>query len=215
MGHGLSRDAAVGVTCPLWYESKLNPGSQGSQSSERGGILNAMGAFGVASWNGTRQADLLAFSQKKNLPVDSLETQLWFVLNEAANKYPKTWAAITGAGTYEEIIPVFVADYENPADHAKEIAAALEFAKELYPLVPTEAPTAATPPAQAPTLPPPATSPSPASPGAPEPPWPTPILPHQIDSEIAIMEQAYEIIAGLPAAAQHRVLVYLYSRFNP
>jgi hypothetical protein len=212
MGHGLSRDAAVGVTCPLWYESKLNPGSQGAQSSERGGVLNAMGAFGVASWNGDRQADLKAFAQKKNLPVDALETQLWFVLNEAANKYPKTWAAITGTGTYEEIIPVFVADYENPADHAKEIAAALEFAKELYPLVPTEAPTVPSEPGPATTIP--ETTPSPPVP-SPSVPWPAPALPQRPDTEISTMEQAYAILAGLPAAAQHRVLVYLYSRFNP
>jgi hypothetical protein len=86
--------------------------------------------------NGDRQQSLKTFAEKKGLPVEAVETQLWFVLNEAANHYPKTWAAITGPGTYQEIIPVFVADYENPADHAAEINGALGFASQLAPFVP-------------------------------------------------------------------------------
>jgi hypothetical protein len=143
MSKGLSRNAAIAVTCCLWYESKLNPGSQGAQATERGGALNPTGAYGIASWNGPRQAALAAFAEKKGLSPAALETQLWFVLNEAANSYPKTWAAITGTGTYQEIIPIFVADYENPADHAAEINGALGFAAQLAPFVPMSAPTVA------------------------------------------------------------------------
>jgi hypothetical protein len=216
MSKGLSKDAAVAITACLWYESKLNPGSQGVQPTEKGGILNPSGAYGIASWNGPRQAALSTFALKKNFQPGELHTQLWFVLNEAANSYPKTWAAISGSAGYAEIIPVFVADYENPADHVKEIAAAMGFAKELYLLVTvahavTEAPappTGSSPVAEAP--------PAPTGPAAPPIPGSSPgTRPMIYDEEFAVMEEVFQILSALPQSALHRVLIYLYSRLNP
>jgi hypothetical protein len=204
MSKGLSRDAAIAVCAVLWFESKLNPGPQGVQSTETPGALNPSGAYGIASWNGPRQQALADFAKTKNLPVDQLETQLWFVLNEAANKYPRTWEAITGAGTFEQIIPVFVADYENPKDHAREIEGSLAFAKELAPLVPATVQAEAPQPAQ----PAPAPQPAPPQPPAPKP------QPMVLDPELRAMEACYEILNSLDnPAAFHRVLAYLYARF--
>jgi hypothetical protein len=141
---GLPVNGAVALACVLYFESKLNPGSQGVQSTEHGGVLNRQGAVGIASWNGPedqskigdpvhdRQAALAAHAQKHGLAWNALETQLDFVLNEIANRYPRSWAAIrAGAWTCADIIAVLVAEYENPADHAKEIAGAVEFAGPL------------------------------------------------------------------------------------
>jgi hypothetical protein len=201
LSKGLSRDAAIAVCAVLWFESKLNPGPQGVQSTETPGALNPSGAYGIASWNGPRQQALADFAKVKNLPVDHLETQLWFVLNEAANKYQATWAAITSGGTFEQIIPVFVADYENPKDHAREIEGSLAFAKELAPLVPAEVPA---PPPVVTSVP----APQPAPPQVPAP-KPQPMV---LDPELRAMEASYDVLSSLDPAACHRVLAYLFAR---
>lgn len=136
LGKGLSKDTAVGIVSCLYYESKLAPGSQGVQSTETPGALNPSGAYGIASWNGPRQAALAAFASSKGLDPSKLETQLDFVLTESANSYPKVWAAIQNGARYQDLIPIFVADYENPADHQKEIDAAMGYANAWYPDVP-------------------------------------------------------------------------------
>ncbi len=138
---GISKDSAVAIVAVLWYESKLRPGSQGSQSTEVPGTLNPGGAYGIASWNGPRQAVLASFAQKKGLNVGDLDTQLAFVLTEMANSYPKSWAAIMSPALgYAEIIPVIVAEYENPKDHQAEINGAMVFAPQLYGVIPQVAP---------------------------------------------------------------------------
>lgn len=152
-GRSLTKDAAVAIVSVLWYESKLNPGSQGTQSSETPGTLNPGGAYGVASWNGPRQAKLAEFASKKGLNVGERNTQLAFVLTESANSYPKTWAAIKGVGlSYSQIIPTIVTEYENPKDSAAEISGAMEFASKLYAAVPAWEPIQ--PQIGVPTLPP-------------------------------------------------------------
>ena len=157
---GISKDVAVGIVSVVYAgESKLKTGSQGAQSTETPGALNPGGAYGIASWNGPRQAALKAFADKHGRDVSALETQLDFVLTESANSYPKVWEAIKRPGiTYAEFIPIFVADYENPADHAKEIAEAMAVAPEFmaYQITPTIASPAAAPapiPAVAPAAP--------------------------------------------------------------
>lgn len=126
----LTPDVATGICCVLYGgESRLNPGSQGTQGTETGGVLNPNGAYGIASWNGVRQADLLKFATLYSLNAGDLDTQLHFVLTESAGfsqgsnpgGYPKTWAAITTSSmTWQNFIPIFISDYENPADPTKE-----------------------------------------------------------------------------------------------
>lgn len=142
---GISKDAAVAIVSVLWYESKLRPGSQGSQSTETPGTLNPGGAYGIASWNGPRQAALASYASKRGLNVGDLNTQLAFVLTEMANSYPKSWAAVTSAQAFAQIIPVIVAEYENPKDHQAEINGAMTLAPQLYGVIPPAAPKPAWP----------------------------------------------------------------------
>jgi hypothetical protein len=128
---GLPVNAAVALTCVLYYESKLISGSQGNQPTERGGVLNLHGAYGIASWNGPRQQDLSDYAMKRGAPVELLETQLDFVLNEIANHYPRSWEIIRSSATVSAVIAVVVDEYENPKDKAKEISGAFAFASSL------------------------------------------------------------------------------------
>jgi hypothetical protein len=149
---GIARGPAIGIVACLWYESKLNPGSQGAQSTETPGALNPGGAYGIASWNGPRQEALARFAASKKVSVEALTTQLDFVLTESANSYPSVWAAIQAGGSYADFIPIFVADYENPANHAAEINAALATARELDAAIPAAVPVPAPIPTPAPVL---------------------------------------------------------------
>ena len=173
---GISKDAAVALISVLWYESKLKPGSQGSQSTETPGALNPAGAYGIASWNGSRQLALSTYATKKDLPVGELDTQLAFVLTEMANSYPKSWAAINQPGlTYSQIIPTIVAEYENPKDHPKEIAGAMEEAPELM--------TAVTATLAAAPVTPPTPTPAPL-------PWPLPLPSTGVQTTMPVINPA-------------------------
>lgn len=133
LGKGLTKDVAVGIVAVLMAESSLNPGSQGVQSTETPGALNPSGAYGIASWNGPRQAVLSAFATKKGLNPADLTTQLDFVLTEAANSYPTMWAAIRDTSTtYSVMITEMVDTYEIPADKPGEISRAMAFAIDMY-----------------------------------------------------------------------------------
>jgi hypothetical protein len=137
---GISKEAAVALVSVLYAESGLNPGSQGTQSTETPGILNPSGAYGIASWNGPRQEDLAKHAKAWNVPVDSLETQLHFVLTEMANHYKPSWEAINSTGTYESIIEVLVPNYESPKDVPAEVTRAKQIAAPLHIVVPETVP---------------------------------------------------------------------------
>jgi Phage tail lysozyme len=159
----IALNGAIAGVAVLYYESKLDPGSQGFQATERGGVLNPHGAYGIASLNGPRQGDLLAFATKYDLPVDALETQLAFFLTEIANSYPASWSAIRSSASIAAIIETLVNEYENPKNKQAEIDGALTIAEALA------------------SLPPPVAAPAPApdSPTVPTAPTPVPVPPAQ------------------------------------
>jgi len=158
----ISKDVAVGIVAVLYAgESALNPGPQGNQSTETGGVLNPNGAYGIASWNGPRQALLQAFAQRYGLNVADINTQLHFVLTESANNYPAVWTAINQPGmTYQNFIPIFVSTYEVPANPQAEDARSMTFATNLYSAV-SPVPSPVPPPTPVPT-PTPAPTPAPS-----------------------------------------------------
>jgi hypothetical protein len=142
---GLPVNGAVAMTCVLYFESRLNPGPQGNQPTETPGVLNMHGAYGIASWNGPRQTGLNNYALAHGRDVGLLDTQLDFVVNEIANHFPRSWAAIRSADTCESIIATLVAEYENPADHPKEIAGAIAFSGPLLDAVRDYIPAASAP----------------------------------------------------------------------
>jgi hypothetical protein len=150
---GISKEAAVALVSVLYAESGLNPGSQGTQSTETPGVLNPSGAYGIASWNGPRQEDLAKHAKMWNVPVDSLETQLHFVLTEMANHYKPSWEAMNSTGTYESIIEVLVPNYESPKDVPAEVARAKQIAAPLHIVVPETVPVVLKPMAPKPATP--------------------------------------------------------------
>jgi len=86
---------------------KIYTGSYGGQPTERGGVLNPHGAYGISQWNGPRQARLLDYAQSHNMNPGDLRTQALFTLHELKNYYPNV---------NPSSIPDLVKHFEMPAD---------------------------------------------------------------------------------------------------
>jgi hypothetical protein len=139
LSKGITKDVAVGIASVLYHESNLNPVSENNSGTETGGVINPKGSYGIAQWNGPRQGNgvtgLADFAKGKNEPVSALNTQLDFVLTECANSYHQVWAAIQQPGmTYQKFIPIFVNQYERPANEMAEVNDAMSIATPLYAL---------------------------------------------------------------------------------
>ena len=129
----LTKDCCVGIVAVLTVESSVNPLSENNSGTENGGVINPKGSYGVAQWNGPRQQALSNFAANYKLDVSQLDTQLWFVLTEAANNYPQFWAKIQDVSAgYTDVITAMVNTYEVPADKTGEINKAVSIAQGLY-----------------------------------------------------------------------------------
>jgi hypothetical protein len=224
MERGLPKNGAVSLVSVLWVESGLKPGSQGNQPTEHGGELNRNGAFGIASWNGPvnpadignpekdRQARLNAFCKARNIPFDTLDSQLLFCLTEIANNYHGSWDAIRNVSKpISEIISELVVEYEVPKNKPAEIDRATHIASQLLQMLPATIPAPA--PAPAPPAPP-APPPLPPQPTpTPPPPAPTPPAPSP-DNEVSLINVLVADMKELDPNARRRVLAYIVARFG-
>ena len=161
---GCPRGPAIGMVSVFYAgESGLKTGAQGNTATDKSGVLGS-GAVGIASWNGPRQAALKAFAAGKIEDPFALNTQLDFALTEMFNAYPVSKSAYLAGLPWEQFIPVFVRDYERPANPQSEIDRSLAFAAQLDAALPEIVPAAPAPaPAPAHVTP----APIPAAPAAP------------------------------------------------
>lgn len=126
--------AAVGV---LSAEStpNLNTGAQGNPGTDASGVLsNGQGAFGIGSWNGSRQTDLQNYANSTGQDVNSLTTQGNFFLNDLQTNYPGVYSSLmSGSTNAADLTNSLVTVYENPAagNVAGEIAKAGSYASGL------------------------------------------------------------------------------------
>lgn len=98
--HGLSPSAASAVMGNLAQESSLNP-------DEPGG--------GLAQWIGSRQQNLKTYANTKNLPPNSMDAQLGFLMTELPsyvdvnqlNNMTPAEGALYVSNAYEKPNPIF------------------------------------------------------------------------------------------------------------
>jgi hypothetical protein len=202
LAKGVGRNAAAGIVGVLSFESALNPISANNSGTETGGVINPKGSYGLAQWNGPRQAALAEFASGKNMDVAALETQLDFVLTECANSFPSVWAAIEADMNVADFVSLFVRSYENPAKPEPEIAGALATAQSLLALPVTA------------NIPPIPAQASPRDIGAPLAPVAPAGVIAPIDPEIAALEALYSILTPFPAIVRARMMVYLSARLS-
>jgi hypothetical protein len=133
---GIAIGPAVGIVAVCLVESGLNPAAENNTGTETPGVLNPKGSYGIAQWNGPRQAALQAFATAKGESPSALNTQLDFILTECANSYPVVWSAIQAGVDYSSFVTTFVQNYERPANPTAEIAAAMTYAQQIIAALP-------------------------------------------------------------------------------
>ena len=122
---GIPHSGASAIVAGLSGESgpSLDPNSQNNSGTDAGGVINPAGAFGVANWNGSRQAQLLNYARQTGQDPKSRETQTAFVQWDLQHNYPKVWAQLNDPNsTPQQNLDAFVRKYVNPADPDGEIA---------------------------------------------------------------------------------------------
>jgi hypothetical protein len=126
----------------LQSESGFKTGSQGNSGTDASGVLsNGQGAYGIASWNGPRQADLANFAKQNEMDPADPDTQKLFVQWEVANNpaYADSYKALTDPNAKPgDIASTVVGNYENPAERnvGPETSKALGLAAALRGQVP-------------------------------------------------------------------------------
>jgi Phage tail lysozyme len=123
---GLPHSGASALVAAISGESgaSLDPNSQNNSGTERGGIINPDGSFGMANWNGSRQAQLLNYARQTGGDPKSRATQTAFVQWELQHNYPQVWQKLNDPDlSAQDKLAAVVNDYENPKDKAGAIAA--------------------------------------------------------------------------------------------
>jgi Phage tail lysozyme len=121
----------------LQSESGFKTGAQGNQATDASGALSGgKGAYGIGSWNGSRQGDLAKFASDNQMDPADPDTQKlfaqWEVMNNPA--YAASAKALTDPNAKpEDIASTLVTNYMRPADEnvAPETSKAIALAAAL------------------------------------------------------------------------------------
>jgi len=121
---GWSKEQAAGIVANLIYES-------GGQLNHRQAQFGGGPGFGLAQWEGPRQADF-----KRVMGVDiresTFEQQLAFVQWELNNTESAAGNALRGAGTAAQAADVFLRRFERPRDPDASEAERTRLANRLF-----------------------------------------------------------------------------------
>jgi hypothetical protein len=116
---GFSPTTARNLTAVWHVETggRFDTGSYGFQPTEHPGVLSSGGAYGLAQWNASRQADLANFASSRGLAPDSLQAQAGFAYQEFNQK---------GLDPQNSSIETIVNRYEIPRNKQAEISASYD-----------------------------------------------------------------------------------------
>lgn len=106
--HGLSKEQAAGLVANLYYESgrTMDP----HQAQIGGGP-----GFGIAQWEGPRQADFRRFAGV-DIRQSTLDQQLAFVMHELNTTESRAGNSLRGARTAGEAANIVLRQFERPAN---------------------------------------------------------------------------------------------------
>lgn len=102
---GYSATSVAGILGNLKQESQLSPTAGNLQG----------GPFGIAQWQGSRLEDLKRFAQRRGKPVQDLETQIAFLLQEAPSQGAGV-GALNRAGSAQAAASAWNTLFERSAD---------------------------------------------------------------------------------------------------
>jgi spore coat assembly protein SafA len=121
---GWSKEQAAGIVSNLIYES-------GGQLNHRQAQFGGGPGFGLAQWEGPRQADF-ARVMGVDIRESTFEQQLAFIQWELTNTESAAGNALRGAGTAAEAANIFLRRFERPRDPDASQAERTRLANRLF-----------------------------------------------------------------------------------
>lgn len=108
---GLPPHVAEGIVWNLQDESGLDPGINEAAPT----VPGSRGGFGLAQWTGPRRVALEAYARDRGAPVDDLDVQLDFLVDELHGPEQNALSSLMASRNPQEAAAAFVRDYERPA----------------------------------------------------------------------------------------------------
>ena len=109
VARGVPQHVAQGVVMNFMDESGLDTGIQ--EINPRAG----RGGYGLAQWTGPRRVALEEFAASQGKPINDLDTQLDFFMQENAGPEAAAWKRVMAAPDANEAAVAFVNAWERPA----------------------------------------------------------------------------------------------------
>jgi hypothetical protein len=125
---GIPLHIAQGMVANMIAESRLDPGINEIAPL----VPGSRGGFGLNQWTGPRRRALEAEAQRLGVPVDDLDFQLDFTLNELRGPESRAWGALSAAPDAETAARLYsekflrpgIPHMENRLSHARRLAGA-------------------------------------------------------------------------------------------
>lgn len=110
LDRGVAPHIAQGIAGNIEIESGFNPGINEINPV----VPGSRGGFGLFQHTGPRRRELEAFAQSRGVPVDSIDTQLDFALQELQTTESRAGSALAQTTTAEEAARVFSEQFLRP-----------------------------------------------------------------------------------------------------
>jgi hypothetical protein len=110
MARGLPPHIAQGVTANMIAESRLDPGINEIAPL----VPGSRGGFGLNQWTGPRRKALEEAARQRGVPVNDLDFQLDFTMEELRGPEAKAWNALQGASSAEEAARLYSERFLRP-----------------------------------------------------------------------------------------------------
>ena len=111
LARGVAPHIAEGITNEINRESGFDPGINEISPL----VAGSRGGFGLFQHTGPRRRELEAFAQEKGVPLDTIETQIDFALQELLTTEKRAGSALANTTTAEEAADVFKRQFLRPA----------------------------------------------------------------------------------------------------
>lgn len=115
---GYSDSSARALMGNIMGESGFNPNALGDNGA----------SFGIAQWRGARRKNLEKFARERNMPLNSLLTQLEFMMSEQGESLKISPEVLNSLSTLEAVGAI-VNRYERSSNREKDIATRFDYAQ--------------------------------------------------------------------------------------
>lgn len=123
---GLNKASICGILSNIYYESNYNPLAVGDNGT----------SYGLCQWHLTRREELFRYANKKGLNVNSIETQIDYMLEELKNSYyivnTLLYNNANSINDAYNVADVFCKYYEIPADKINKARERGSYARKLF-----------------------------------------------------------------------------------